>query len=137
MEVHFKIIGYLLVALALLHVGFPRRFEWEIELKPLSLLNRQMMYVHTFFVALVVLLMGLLCITSAPELNTTPLGHRITLAMGIFWGLRLVIQFFGYSSELWRGKRFETIVHIVFSLLWTYVTGVFLYSYWLSLRPGA
>ncbi|MBS1619585.1 MAG: hypothetical protein JST76_13765 [Bacteroidetes bacterium] len=137
MEIHFKIIGYLLVALALLHVGFPRRFEWESELKPLSLLNRQMMYVHTFFVALVVLLMGLLCITSATELNDTTLGHRVTLAMGIFWGLRLVIQFFGYSSELWRGKRFETIVHIVFSLLWAYLTGIFLYSYWLSLHSGA
>ena len=137
MEVHFKIIGYLLIALALLHVGFPRRFQWEEELKPLNLLNRQMMYVHTFFVALMVLLMGLLCVTSATELHNTQLGHRVTLGLGVFWGCRLAIQFFGYSAELWRGKKFETAVHIVFAVLWAYLTFAFLYSYWLSLYPTA
>ncbi len=135
MEIHFKIIGYLLVALALLHAGFPRRFQWEAELKPLSLLNRQMMYVHTLFVAVMVLMMGVLCITSAAELQNTTLGHRLSLGLGIFWALRLGIQFFGYSSELWRGKRFETLIHILFSMLWAYLTFVFLYSYWLSLNP--
>lgn len=130
MEIHYKIIGYLLIALSLLHVGFPRRFQWEEELRPLSLLNRQMMYIHTFFVALMVLLMGLLCVTTTSELLYTPLGHRISLGLGLFWGCRLVIQFFGYSSELWRGKRFETIMHVLFSILWGYVTAVFLYSTW-------
>lgn len=128
MELHFKIIGYLLIALALLHVGFPKRFEWETELKRLNLLNRQMMYIHTFFVALMVLLMGLLCVTSAKELTHTLLGHRVTLGLGVFWGCRLAIQFFGYSAELWRGKGFETSIHILFSVLWTYMTAVFLYS---------
>ncbi|WP_167856211.1 hypothetical protein [Hymenobacter metallicola] len=31
----------------------------------------------------------------------------------------------GYSTKLWRGKRFETAVHIGFIGLWTYLTGVF------------
>lgn len=125
MELNLKIAGILQIGLALLHAGFPKRFEWKTELAPLSLLSRQVMYVHTFFIALTVLLMGVLCVTSANDLLNTALGQRISLGLAIFWLTRLVIQFFGYSSELWRGKTFETIVHIVFSILWVYLSVTF------------
>ena len=129
MELQLKIIGILLIILALVHVIFPKYFNWESELKSLSLVNRQMMQVHTFFIALVVLLMGILCLTSATELLQTNLGQRISLGLGIFWGIRLYIQFFGYSSELWKGKKLETTIHILFSLLWTYLTFIFFKVY--------
>ena len=128
MEIHYKIIGVLLMALALVHVIFPKYFNWKEELKSLSLINRQMMTVHTFFIALVVFLMGLLCLTSTTDLIETKLGKTISLGLGIFWSTRQFIQFFGYSTELWKGKTFETIVHILFSLLWTYLSVVFLWT---------
>lgn len=127
MEIHYKIIGVLLMALALVHVIFPKYFKWKEELKSLSLINRQMMTVHTFFIALVVFLMGLLCLTATTDLIETKLGKTISFGLGIFWSTRLFIQFFGYSTELWKGKTFETIVHILFSLLWTYLSVVFLW----------
>ena len=126
MEIHFKIIGVLLMALALIHIIFPKYFNWEEELKSLSLMNQQMMTVHTFFIALTVFLMGLLCLISATELIETKLGKTVSLGFGIFWTIRLFIQFFVYSTKLWKGKTFETIVHIVFSLLWVYLSFVFL-----------
>jgi hypothetical protein len=129
MELHLKIIGWLLVLLAIIHVVFPKRFNWAEELSSLSLINRQVMYVHTFFIALVVLLMGILCLTSAKELIETDLGNKIVLGLGIFWMLRLLIQFFGYSSKLWKGKTFETTIHIVFSFLWTYLSVIFFMIY--------
>lgn len=116
------------MALALVHVIFPKYFNWKEELKSLSLINRQMMSIHTFFIALVVFLMGLLCLTSTTELIETKLGKTISLGLGIFWSTRLFIQFFGYSSELWKGKTFETMAHILFSLLWTYLCVVFLWT---------
>lgn len=127
MEFHYKITGILLIALALLHIIFPKYFHWDSELKPLSLINKQMMIIHTFFIALTVLLMGILCLVSAHELVTSSLGKIISLGLGIFWGLRLVIQFFGYSPQLWKGKIFETFVHILFSFVWLYLTTVFFY----------
>ncbi|MBL0356548.1 MAG: hypothetical protein IPP72_06455 [Chitinophagaceae bacterium] len=129
MELQFKITGILLLALALVHLRFPKRFNWSTELKSLSLINRQMMTIHTFFIALALFLMGLLCLTSAGELIHTNLGKRISLGLGIFWVTRLLIQFFGYSSELWKGKRFETIVHIFFSILWLYLSILFFTAY--------
>ncbi len=129
MEVHLKIIGALFILLALLHLVFPRYFDWKNDLKPLKLINRQMMIVHTFFIAFVVLLMGLLCLTASEDLLMTPLGKKLLFGMGIFWFARLIIQFTGYSSQLWRGKAFERNIHILFSLLWTYISGFFFYSY--------
>ncbi len=129
MELHLKIIGILLILLSSIHICFPQYFKWKQELEPLSILNRQMMYVHTFFIALVVLLMGLLCLTSSKELVETTLGKRISLGLGVFWLARLFIQFFGYSANIWRGKKFETTIHILFSLLWVYLTIVFLLIY--------
>jgi len=125
MELHLRIIGWLLVGLSLIHIGFPRYFKWKEELRHLSLINRQMMTIHTFFIALVVLLMGMFYITSANQLATTELGKRLSLGFLIFWGCRAVFQFFGYSPVLWKGKKFETTIHIIFSLLWLYICWVF------------
>jgi hypothetical protein len=129
MELHLNIIGAVLILLALLHFSFPKYFNWKHELSSLSTINRQLMYVHSFFIALVVFLTGLLCVSSANELITTNLGKKISLGLGIFWAIRLFVQFFVYSPALWKGKRFETGMHILFSILWTYLSIVFLTTY--------
>lgn len=129
MILHLKFIGAILIVLSLVHVGFPRYFKWADECGSLSLINRQMMYIHTLFIGLTVFLMGLLCLTSATEMVETGLGKKIALGLGIFWGVRWFLQFFGYSSELWRGKIFETTVHILFSILWTYLSVIFFLIY--------
>lgn len=128
MEIHFKIIGILLMIIALIHAYFPKYFNWKEELKSLRLINRQMMIIHTFFIALVVFLFGLLCLTSATDLTQTKLGKRISFGLGIFWTTRLFFQFFIFSSTLWKGKRFETFIHILFLTLWIYLSAVFLWT---------
>jgi hypothetical protein len=126
MQQLIEITGGLLIALALLHAIFPRYFHWKEETAGLSLITRQILHVHTFFIALTVFLMGLLCVTSAADLMLTPLGQRISLGLALFWGIRLLLQFFGYSSKLWRGKLFETFAHIAFTLFWGWLTALFL-----------
>lgn len=124
MEFQLQIIGALLIVLSFVHFAFPRYFNWKQELGPLSIINRQLMVVHTFFIALAVFFVGLLCLTSAAELVTTGLGKKICCGLGIFWTTRLFVQFFGFSSRTWKGKPFETMVHIVLSVFWAYL-GVF------------
>lgn len=126
MELHLKIIGVLLILLAIIHVAFPTYFKWRNELSNLSLINRQLMYIHSFFIAFIILLIGILCLTSARDLIYTSLGKTISLGLGIFWSTRLFIQFFGYSAKLWKGKTFETSLHIFFSIFWTYLSVIFI-----------
>ena len=129
MYIHLKIIGSLLMLLSFLHIGFPKYFHWKKELKSLSLMNKQMMVVHTFFIALVVFLIGILCVTSALELIETQFGNKVSLGLGIFWSIRLFFQLFVYSPKLWKGKNFETAMHIVFTLFWIYLSSIFLIIY--------
>ena len=52
------------------------------------------------------------------------LGFNFLADFGFF------IQFFGYSSELWKGKKFETVIHVLFVFIWTYLSVVFLLASW-------
>lgn len=125
MELQLKIIGIVSLLLGFIHLFFPKQFGWKDDLRSLTLINRQLMYVHTFFIAFAVFLAGVLCLLYADDIVNTPLGHAVTLGFGIFWATRLFFQFFVYSSELWKGKRFETTVHVLFSMLWAYFSVVF------------
>lgn len=129
---HITITGWLLILLALMHIAFPGYFKWKIELANLSLINREMMQVHTFFIAFTLFAMGALCISSPDELVGTPLGKKILVGFALFWTLRLLMQFFVYSTKLWKGKRFETIVHILFSFFWVYLSSVYWIAYLLA-----
>lgn len=128
MEIHFKVIGVALILLSLMHGGFYKYFNWGEELKKLSLVNRQMMVIHTCFIALGVCLMGLLCLFWSQELTQTELGKVISLGLGVFWSIRFFVQFVGYSSNLWKGKTFETFIHVVFSIFWLYVSVIFFWN---------
>lgn len=129
MEIHLKIVGVLLILLAVMHIGLPGYFNWRNELKEVTLVTRQILYVHTFFIALIVLLMGVICLLESSDLIHTVLGNKISLLLFVFWLIRLMFQFFVYSPKLWRGKPFETVMHILFSTLWIYFTIVFFLVY--------
>jgi len=58
-------------------------------------------------------------------LEPTRLARAVLIGLTVFWGLRLLMQFFFYSPRIWRGDRFYTVMHYVFSAAWLYVTAVF------------
>jgi len=131
LELHLKLAGLLLILLGLSHVFFAQRFGWKEELERLSLLNRQIFYVHAFFIALIVVLFGALALFYTDTLiEKTALARVVLGGILIFWICRLWIQFFGYDTSLWKGDRFNTVVHVLFSLLWTYFIGVFCWAFW-------
>ncbi|WP_126971575.1 hypothetical protein [Gynurincola endophyticus] len=124
---HLQLIGIICIFLSLVHFFFPKYFKWKDELSKLSLINHQMMIIHTFFIGLILFLMGILCITQGQPLINTELGKLITIGMAIFWSCRWLTQWFGYSKSLWKGKKFETTVHILFVILWTYFSAALWY----------
>ncbi|HEY9044866.1 MAG TPA: hypothetical protein VIN08_03180 [Ohtaekwangia sp.] len=133
MDIHLKITGGLLILLALMHVVLPAYFHWKQELSTLSLINKQMMEVHTFFIAFTAFLMGILCLTLTTDLIHSSLGNFICLGLFAFWFVRLLFQFFVYSPKLWRNKKFETFIHILFIMLWSYFSAVFFLVYYYSI----
>src|SRR5258708_39034620 len=118
------------MALAFIHIFFPKYFKWKEAFRSLSLINRQMTIVPSFFIAFTVLIMGIICILDPEDMMNTRLGHYLPFGFFIFWLLRLLFQFFIYSPKLWKGRVFETCIHIAFSLLWSYLTIIFFLAYY-------
>ena len=119
---HLKVVGGLLVTLALANTQFGLYFKWKNELAQVSLLTRQIFQVHGFFIALIVGMMGVCSLFYTDALLASGALSRIVLAgLVVFWISRLAIQFFVYDPAIWRGRRFYTVMHVVFSILWIYV----------------
>ena len=130
LDLHLKLCGAVLLALAALHAVMGRHLLWKQDLASLSLVNRQIFYVHTFFLALVLALLGALSLFGTNALlEPTKLALYLLGGVTLFWTLRLVFQFLVYSPQLWRGKRLETFVHVGFALLWSYLTLVYAWAW--------
>lgn len=119
-----------MLLLSALHLIFPKRFRWKEDLARLQDINRQIFLVHCFFICLILVLMGALCLFFPHTLlEGGDLRKVISGGLAIFWFLRLITQHFVYDSKLWRGKPLETTVHILFTILWSYFTAVFVGVY--------
>lgn len=130
---HLQAGGVLIAALVVVNLFVPSRFHWREEMARLSLVNRQIFQVHSVFLVLTLGLFSALLLTCAPALvEPTRLTRAVLAGLTIFWGLRMVMQWGFYSSELWRGHRFNTVVHCVFSVMWIYLTSVFAVAFWMS-----
>lgn len=131
LELHLKLAGMALIILGFSHAFFGPRLQWKEELARISLLNRQIFYVHTFFIALIVVMLGVLaCFYTKELLAPSRLARVVLSGIVLFWSCRLWIQFFVYDASLRKGHRFHTRVHILFSFLWLYLVGVFGWALW-------
>jgi hypothetical protein len=123
---HLRIVGASLLCLAVAHIYFGRRLGWREDLVKLTPINRQIFLVHAFFICLTLGLMGILSLLFPETLVArSPLGRLVLVGLVIFWGTRLIFQWFVYDVAHWRGHRENTVAHILFTLLWAYYTGVF------------
>ena len=135
-ELHLRVVGVLLLLLVAINVfDVPRRFDWKRELASLSLINRQIFRVHAAFICIMLLMFaGLTLLLPRELLAPTPLARAVLGGLGAFWFIRLLTQWFVYDRRIWRGKRFETVMHIAFSGLWLYFTGTFAWAMWVNVR---
>jgi hypothetical protein len=121
-HLHLRIVGALLLTLGLAHSLFGRYFRWQKELAQLSLLTRQIFLVHCFFIALLLVMIGVCSLFYTDALLESGALSRVVLTgLVVFWLSRLAFQFFVYAPAIWRGRRFYTGMHVVLSGLWIYV----------------
>ena len=137
LALHLRAVGLLMAALVVVNLFVPRRFRWREEMASLSLLNRQIFEVHSLFIVLTLALFAALLLTSSDALlEPTRLSRAILIGLTIFWSARMFAQWFYYSPDVWRGDRFRTVMHCVFSVTWVYVTATFGAALWRNLSSG-
>ena len=135
LAVHLHVVGIVMALLVVVNLFVPGRFHWREDLSRVSLLNRQIFQAHSFFIILLLALFSALFLTCAQALlEPTRLIRAVLAGLTVFWGLRMFVQWFFYSPAVWRGNRFNTIMHGVFSMTWIYVTAVCAAALWTTVR---
>jgi len=117
-----KFCAVVQIGVAILNLFLPRLLNWHAELKKLSLLPREVFHVHLWFISLVLLIFGVMTWRFATDIanGSELIGRWLAASIGLFWGIRTVVQVTYYSSEHWRGKIPRTIAHVI--LLGMYFT---------------
>jgi hypothetical protein len=102
------------LAVAVLNLGLVRLLKWEDSLEQLPLLLRQVFMVHLWFISLTVAIFGVMTwrFGAIMAAGSDPACAWLSGAIGLFWGLRAVIQIAYYSPSHWRGHTGRTIVNI-------------------------
>lgn len=121
-----RVAGAGLLLLAILHVPIGKQLKWIEDTRRLTPVNAAIFHVHTFFICLVFVMMGLPSLLE-PEIFLKPTrpGLWLTWSISVFWAIRLYFQWFVYPLELWRGKRMETLIHVWFTLVWAGLATLF------------
>jgi hypothetical protein len=129
LALHLRFAGTLLLCLALSHLILPRALGWTAELRSVSLLTRQVSYVHTYFIGLMCGLFGLAAVLLTPDLLAPDrMSTAVLVAAVAVWGSRLVVQLWVFDSVLWRGSALTVGGHLAFVVLWSYLTFVFVWA---------
>lgn len=99
--------------IALLGPMIPRLLNWKEAINAMPLLVREVFHVHTFFIALTCAIFGVITWRFAPAIASP--SHEMMRwfagAVGLFWGIRCVMQWTTYSASHWRGLPMKTLAH--------------------------
>ena len=121
---NLAIAGALLVCLGAMHIALPAAFGWRRELASASQLNREVSYVHCFFIGLACVLWGLLPLCAEGQLLRPGHVTRLVLIGAIaFWGSRLIIQLAVFNRHA-RESAAWLILSAAGTVLWLYLTAV-------------
>jgi hypothetical protein len=133
---HLRLAGWVILGLAAIYPVYPKRFGWRAKLAAVDLLIGDIFVVHVGFILLLLVLQGVL-LAFFPAALFEPGAAAVALGVGLvaFWAYRLFAQLVLFDRRNWVGDRPKTLVHVAFTLLWAYLTAVFVCA--LAVRLGA
>jgi hypothetical protein len=101
----------------------PARLGWKEDLQKLTSFNRKLMWVHGGFAVLTIIAFGALTLALHAEMlrgDRAALG--LALFIGVYWALRIVVDFAYYEHKDWpRGGSFM-IGHILLTSLFAFLS---------------
>jgi hypothetical protein len=117
--------GHFAVLIASFQV--PHRLRWKDDLAKLTSFNRKLMWVHGGFAIYTIASFGVMTLLLHGEMLS---GQRAALALSLFigtyWLLRIVVDFTYYSHADWpQGKGF-VVGHLLLTLLFVFLSATYL-----------
>lgn len=116
------------IIIAVLGHFLARMLDWKEAISNMPLLVREVFQIHGWFISLTLLMFGTLTWRFAPDIASG--SHEFlrwfAASIGIFWGLRCVMQWTHYSSVHWRGITDRTVIHWIIFLSYAAFTVTYL-----------
>ncbi|HEY3243231.1 MAG TPA: hypothetical protein VGM03_07760 [Phycisphaerae bacterium] len=121
--------------IALINLRLVRIMRWKQDVTNMPLLIREVFHVHRWFISVTVAIFAVMTWRFAADmaLGTNLVARWLAAAIGIFWGLRTILQVIYYSSSHWRGQPARTLVHGILLIVYGGMTLIYLKS---GLLPG-
>jgi hypothetical protein len=115
---------FLLLAVS---VQIPARFQWRSQLSLLNELNRKLFLVATGYIVFTYLAFGALTLWLHDELvGGDRAATGLALFIGLYWFVRLLVDWFWFGHRVWPPGRLFVIAHIGLELLFAYLAAVYL-----------
>ena len=131
LSMNLRMAGILILALAAVYPTYSRRFGWREELQHVSMLTRNIFHVHCGFIVLSLGFQGiLLAIFPNAVLERSAAAIALLIGLAAFWLYRLIAQWFMFDRRLWVGQPFNSLVHVLFTAFWTYLSAVCTWGLW-------
>lgn len=126
-------IGHFCVLIASFQV--PSKLGWKDDLQKLTSFNRKLMWVHGGFAVLTIVAFGTLTLVLHTEMLR---GDRAALGMalfiGVYWALRIAVDFVYYDHQDWPRGRGLVFGHILLTSLFAYLAlanfGLVIWEVW-------
>jgi hypothetical protein len=125
---NLTVAGVLLIGLGVLHIALPAVLGWHRELAGVSPINREVSYVHCYFIGLACVLWGLLPLTAGRLLvQPGPVTRLVLIGAVTFWASRLVIQLAVFNRHA-RQSAAWLALSTAGTILWLYLTAVWTWT---------
>lgn len=113
-------IGHFCVLIASFQV--PSRLGWKEELQKLTPFNRKLMWVHGAFAVLTIIAFGTLTLALHDEfLRGDRAALGLALFIGVYWALRIAVDFFYYDHKDWPNGHGFVVGHILLTSLFAFL----------------
>jgi hypothetical protein len=126
-------IGHFCVLIASFQV--PAKLDWKEDLQNLTSFNRKLMWVHGGFAVLTIIAFGTLTLALHTEIlrgDRAALG--LALFIGVYWALRIAVDFLYYEHADWPRGRGFVLGHILLTSLFAYLAvanlGLVIWKVW-------
>lgn len=126
--------GHFVVLIASFQV--PYRLQWKQDLSKLTPFNRKLMWVHGGFAVYTIVSFGVLTLLLHHEILQ---GQRAALALaafiGIYWLLRVIVDFSYYDHTDWPKGNGFVIGHVLLTSLFVFLAATYLsvsLTHWLA-----
>jgi len=132
-------LEFILIALAMgqlaiagLNLFLVQLLAWRNELDQMSPLLRDVFQVHKYFISITLVIFGIITLGFADELalGSNELGSWLAMGIGIFWGIRAVMQWGYYRWDHWRGQTGRTVIQWVLTVCYGGCALVYFYVGW-------